>query len=93
MSTKWTIVDDLQSLLDRVKAKPESEQEEFAYGVMQSLCIAYRPQAMKVNTDNKELDKKLLEIPAFIEAVKHCRAVLGVSLSEAADYVRRLKGI
>lgn len=92
MSNKWTIVDDLKVLVAQLELMGVQEQTEYAYERLEDLAAAYRPERLTMGGDNQKMDDKILAIwpNSKIIAVKHCKGALGISLTAANRYVRRL---
>lgn len=82
------IIADFEMALDAIKQRPESERKEYGFSRIIALRDRYAPVADK-NTANR-LHADIKEM-SYIEQVKRVRAVMGLSLREAKDYVDRLK--
>ena len=88
-------VDDLVTDLDDLKVEAVSwTEEEFTsliYSRLLTMAQSYRPTIQDIGND-ANIDKEIrAHFPNYIEAMRFCRAKLGISLMEARDYVERLK--
>jgi len=78
------VVKELSELLDRLEAKhDEQDRNSLAHNSLLELVSRLRPKIPEANRDNLRNEIKGIDP---IEAAKHIRARLGLSLREAKDY-------
>lgn len=85
-------VERLESILARLKERPEAERNEYASLWLRDLQQELTPKSEGPGVDVVERDVlAMVRAGRQIDAMKEARARLGIGFKEAHDYVRRLQ--
>lgn len=91
MKTIDDLLADIEDFKIEARGWTEEEFKSLTYSRLITMARSYRPAIQEIGND-ANIDKEIrAHFPNYIEAMRFCRAKLGISLMEARDYVERLK--